>query len=251
MIDKLFLAWRNPGNRSWLPIGILEYKNDMYYFQYTKGAKVQNFQTFGQMTDLNKTYTSDVLFPLFKNRLLSKSRPEYEDFLNWLDINSKEGNDLLELARSGGIRATDELQLFPMPEKNKDGEYEALFFAHGLSHISKNYMERLSQLVKGEKLLLLKDIQNTFDPSALVLRSVHDPVELLGFCPAFFIQDFNKLIDINGSTNVNIFVQKVNMDAPSQLKLLCKYVTKWPDSFNAFQDEEYQPFNDSESDNKN
>jgi len=241
MNNRLVLAWRNPETRIWVAVGLLEYKDDKYYFNYTNGTKVENFIPFGQMSELSKTYVSDELFPLFKNRLLSKSRPEYEDFLDWLDID-KGNNDLLELSRSRGIRATDELQLFPIPEKCENGNYEVLFFSHGISHISKNYVKRVLELKKDDKLLLLKDIQNDTDPLALVLRTKDDPVELLGYCPAFFAKDFNYLLELNGSTNVNIHVQKVNVDAPLQLKLMCRLTTKWPDGFNSFDSEEFKPY---------
>lgn len=242
-MTKLFLAWRNPKTRTWTPVGILEYKKNLYYFKYTKGADSKEFQTFGQMTDLRQTYSSETLFPIFKNRLLSKSRPEYEDFLNWLDIvKTDEKNDLLELARSGGIRATDDLQLFPMPEKNKDGKYEVLFFSHGLSHIAENYTQRLSLLKKNDKLLIMKDIQNPIDNNALVLRTKEDPVEILGYCPSFFIADFNKLIKKNTSEKVQVYIQKINNHAPFQLKLLCKFTTDWPNDFVAFNDEIYLPY---------
>jgi len=239
---KLFLAWRNPKTRTWLPIGIIEHKNNMYYFQYTKGAENNDFQTLGQMTDLRKTYTSESLFPILKNRLLAKSRPEYEDYLNWLDIEKDNSNDLLELARSGGIRATDDLQLFPMPEKTKTNKYEVLFFSHGISHISENYINRLNSLKKGDSLLLMKDIQNQIDTDALVLRTSDDPVEILGYCPAFFINDFNKLIKYNTSLKVSVSIQKINLNAPSQLKLLCKFSTDWSGDFTPFSSKEFLPY---------
>jgi len=241
MIKKLSLVWRNPQTRTWTPVGCIEYKNSTYFFNYTNGAKDENFIPFGRMDDLSKKYSSNELFPIFKNRLLSKSRPEYEDYLDWLDIQG-EYNDFLELARSRGIRATDELQLFPIPEKNTDGNYEVLFFSHGMSHIAPDYIKRLTSLQKNDSLLLLRDIQNEVDPFALALRTKHDPVELLGYCPAFFAKDFNKLLELNGEKNVRVCVQKVNLAAPLQLKLLCKLVTKWHDDFIPFSEKDFQPF---------
>ncbi|WP_375725036.1 hypothetical protein LXN10_06385 [Arcobacter sp. KX21116] len=242
MKNKLILVWRNPNTRMWTGVGLLEYKNNKYYFNYTNGAKIDKFIPFGQMNQLNETYVSDELFPIFKNRLLSKSRPEYEDFLSWLDIKKEENNDLLELARSRGIRATDELQLFPVPEKNEKGMYEVLFFSHGISHIAKHYLERLPKLKKNDRLLILKDIQNESDPLALALRTKNDPVELLGYCPSFFVDDFNRLFELNNTNNVQVVVQKVNLDAPLQLTLLCKLTTKWPDNFQPFDREEFLPY---------
>lgn len=242
MNNKLVLSWRNPKLRAWTAVGTLEYKDDKYYFNYTNGAKAENFIPFGQMQELNKTYVSDELFPIFKNRLLSKSRPEYQDFLGWLDIEQEENNELLELSRSRGIRATDELQLFPIPEKTENGNYEVLFFSHGISHMAEHYVNRLSELKKDNELCILKDIQNESDSLALVLRTKDDPAELMGYCPSFFVEDFNLLLDKNGVNNVKVTVQKINIDAPMQLKLLCKLTTKWTKEFNVFDSEEFKPY---------
>lgn len=239
MNNKLVLAWRNPESRTWTPVGILEYINEKYSFFYTNGAKADNFIAFGQMQDKTEKYISDSLFPIFKNRLLAKSRPEYSDFLSWLDIDKEDNNEILELSRSRGVRATDDLQLFPIPEKNKEGNYEVFFFSHGISHISRSYVDRLSSLKNNDKLLIMKDIQNETDELALTLRTKEDPIELMGYCPAFFIKDFNKLLDANGVKDVEVVVQRINEDAPLQLKLLCKLVTKWPNDFNPFEEDEF------------
>jgi hypothetical protein len=240
MCNKLILTWKNSKDAIWIPVGILEYRDNQYYFKYTDNIKkVKNFIPFGKMSDLNKTYVSEELFPIFKNRLLSKSRPEYEDFLRWLDIDKSLNHELLELSISRGIRATDELQLYPIPQKNEVGQYEVLFFAHGVSHINKTHFERLHQLKPNDKLLLLKDVQNEIDPHALVLRTRDKPIELLGYCPSFFAQDFSKLMKLNGSKNVHVFVKKLNIDAPLQFKLLCKLTTKWPEKFQVFDHENF------------
>jgi hypothetical protein len=38
------------------------------------------------MHDLRKHYVSEILFPLFSNRLLDSSRPEYPDYVQWLGV---------------------------------------------------------------------------------------------------------------------------------------------------------------------
>ena len=242
MIEKLIVTWRNPDNHKWTPVAHLQYKDNKYYLNYLHGAKATSFRPFGEMKDLNNTYSAEELFPIFKNRLLSKSRPEYEDFLQWLNIDKNDENDLLELAMSKGIRATDELQLFPIPQKNDKGNYEVLFFSHGISHISKSYVKRLDTLKKGDKLLILKDVQNTVDSYALMLRTEDEPAELVGYCPAFFVKDFNKLMELNGNNKLLVTVEKVNQDAPLQLKLLCKLTTHWAEDFKAFDDKEFQAY---------
>jgi hypothetical protein len=244
MIDVLILAWQNPHNRGWIPVGRLQYKNNKYIFKYTIGAKrTKDFVPFARM-NLDNSYESEELFPIFQNRLLSKSRPEYNDYLKWLSWEDDNISPFDELARTGGIRATDSLQLFPVPKKI-NGKYEVIFFSHGISHLTPNYIERVNYLNQENKLYIMRDIQNKFDPLALVLRT-DDPPEIVGYCPKFFVQDFGRLIDNNGPGNVEVSVMKVNVNSPLQFKLLCKFSTPWPSKFVPFNDEFFQPIIEEE-----
>jgi hypothetical protein len=239
MIDELILAWQNPHNREWLPVGRLLYNNNKYLFKYTIGAKREtDFMPFGRMTPLDSSHESEELFPLFKNRLLQKSRPEYDNYLNWLGLEKDKNSPFEELARTGGIRATDSLQLFAVPKK-RNGKYEVTFFSHGISHLPPFYIERLNHLNQGNKLYLMRDIQNKSDVLALALRT-DDPPEIVGYCPKFFVKDFGRLIDSNGADKVEVSVVKVNLESPLQFKLLCKFSTNWPDEFAPFADEIFQ-----------
>ena len=243
MIDKLILAWRCPHTSEWIPVGELSYKSNKYFFEYTLGAlKAQNdghFIPFGQMVDLNKTYESNDLFPIFQNRLLQKSRPEYDDYIDWLDLNSTSLSPLNELARSGGIRATDNLQLFPIPRK-RNNRYEIRFFSHGIRYLPPCYIDRINHLNPGNKLYLMMDVQNKYDPFALALRT-GDPIEIVGYTPRFFSQDLGKLLGVNGPNNVCVSVEKVNLKSPIQFRLLCKLDTLWPNGFTPFKQELFNP----------
>ncbi|MBU4258805.1 MAG: HIRAN domain-containing protein [Proteobacteria bacterium] len=239
MIDELILAWQNPHNREWLPVGRLLYNNNKYIFKYTIGAKrAKDFVPFGRMTPLDNSHESEELFPIFKNRLLQKSRPEYDDYLNWLGLEKDKITPLEELARTRGIRATDSLQLFPIPKK-RNGKYEVTFFSHGIRHLPPIYIERVNHLNQGNKLYLMRDIQNKSDVFALALRT-DDPPEIVGYCPKFFVKDFGRLIDSNGADKVEVSVVKVNLKSPLQFKLLCKFSTIWPAEFAPFEDEIFQ-----------
>ena len=195
------------------------------------------FAPFSHMTLMDLIYESEELFPIFKNRLLQKSRPEYQDYLSWLHLSSSTVSPIEELARSGGIRGTDDLQLFPYPEE-KDGNYEVTFFSHGIRHLPSSYINRLNDLGEGEKLYIMVDIQNKFDPHALVLRT-EDPIEIVGYVPRFFSFDFNSLIKSNGQKNVIVTVEKINLNSPSQFRLLCQFKTLWPNDFKPFEAEEF------------
>ena len=239
----LVLCWREPTSREWINVGKLWQEDKLYKFCYTKGVdkaeKSGNFALFGQMDEKDKTYVSDELFPMFKNRLLQKSRPEYQDYLDWLGLD-KTLEPLDELSRTNGVRATDSLQLFEVPTK-KDGKYTTYFFSHGISHLPKNYVERIKELKKGDRLFLMQDIQNKIDQYALMIRT-DDPVELMGYCPRIYTKDLNSLIQKNGARNINLTIETINHDAPLQFRLLCKLEADWYEDFFPFLDDDFKEY---------
>lgn len=240
-MKTLYLAWQDPKDRRWYPVGRLSFDNKVYKFAYTKGAKESpRFTRFGRMKELEKSYESEELFPLFANRLLAKSRPEYKDFIKWLKLPAQNNDPLEMLAITGGIRGTDSLEVFPCPVPNKDNKYEILFFSHGLSHMPTYAIERVNNFHQGEKLFLMLDIQNPFDSSAIALRT-DDPATIIGFCPRFLTNDFKNLLGKCGNSVPDVFIEQVNKDAPLQFRLLCKFVTPWPESFKSCASEEYEP----------
>ena len=241
-VAKLYLAWQDPKNRSWYPVGILTVdENRTYRFVYTKGTQSsKNFVPFGRMFDFDSVYESKDLFPLFENRLLSDSRPEYKKYLKWLNVNEDEDNPLDILAVTGGIRATDTLEVFKCPTPNSKGEYEVDFFSHGLRHVSKRVIERVNHLKKGEGLFLARDMQNRYDSKAMALRT-DDPVEFVGYCPRYLAPDFWQLLEKNRAMDVLVTVERVNEDAPLNLRLLCKLVAPWPTGFQPCSDDKFKP----------
>ena len=236
MVEKLILGWRDHRTHDWVQVGQLSYSDGKYYFEYTKEAKdlygKEQFLPFSHMLNLDNRYESDELFPIFQNRLMHKSRPEYEDYLNWLKLSKTDLSPFMELSRSGGMRATDDLQLFPYPEK-RDGLYTVFFFSHGIRYLPENSIERINNLKTGDKLYILPDIQNTVDSHALVFRT-EVPIEIVGYAPRFFSGEFTKLMAINGPDKVSVQVEQVNSKSPSQFRLLCKIQTIWPSDFKPF-----------------
>jgi hypothetical protein len=245
--NKVYLAWRDPSDGSWRPVGILISGPDRNFrFVYTRGARsAKNFVPFNGMEDLESVYESDRIFPLFSNRLLSASRPEYGQLLGWLNIKENEGPDFLlkMLAATGGIRATDTLEVFRCPAKNADGQYEVHFFSHGLRHVSGQSLERLNRLSRGERLFLAMDEQNERDELAVALRTA-DPLEFAGYCPRYLCPDVRRLLEKNEPSQVIVTVEKVNPEAPLNLRLLCRLEAPWPPHFQPCSAEAYQPLVD-------
>jgi hypothetical protein len=238
-MKTLYLAWQDPKNRRWYPVGRLTFDNNLYKFVYTKGAKEsKQFMPFGMMNNFEAVYESEELFPLFANRLLSKSRPEYKDYLKWLKLNEKENDPLVMLAISGGVRGTDSLEVFPCPLRSMDDKYEILFFNHGLSHLPDYVIDRVNELKQGERLFLMSDVQNPFDSLAMALRT-DDPATIIGYCPRYLAEDFKTILEKCGQEIPKVMVEQVNMDAPLQLRLMCKFTSPWPESFQACANEYY------------
>ena len=227
----LFIAWQDPATRDWIPVGRLARQGGLYMFQYTKGAKrSKNFEPFGWMRDLNSLYLSEKLFPLFANRILPKSRPEYRDYLRWLGLDATEYDELDLLARSGGVRATDTLEIFPCPAPDKNGMYVGYFFCHGLRYLAPENRARVMSMKSGDRLYLMQDLQNRFDQTALVLRT-DDPVSFVGYCPRYYSTAFTQLLKKVDPKRVTVQAERVSLDAPSNLSVLCKLVAPWPKKF--------------------
>lgn len=185
-------------------------------------------------------YKSNELFPLFANRLLSKTRPEYKAFLDWLNVPNSEDDPLTLLGRSEGLRGTDSLSVSPCPEKSRDGAYLMHFFSHGLRYLPDFAVHTVKELQPGSQLFLMPDPQNRYGAYALALRT-DDPVTIVGYCPRYLSKDF--LVSLKNETPdaPRIVVEQVNIDAPIQLRLLCCIRAQWPKNFEPCSGEEYQP----------
>jgi len=230
-MKSLFVAWQDPQSRQWAPVGRLSRHAEKYHFVYTQGAKeMVNFTPFGRMTDLRAEYVSEELFPLFANRILAKSRPEYDQYLGWLGMERSKYDALDELARTGGVRATDSLELFACPEPTKDLNYEVYFFGRGLRHLHPENQQRAAELKPGERLYVMPDPQNEFDSMALLMRT-GDPITLVGYAPRYFSAEFTQLMDLVDIQNVKVTVERVNLDAPLQYRILCRINSPWPAKF--------------------
>jgi hypothetical protein len=238
----LFLAWKNPLGHSWFTIGRLTFDGNNYKFVYTQGAlEAQEkcaFQPLLSFPRLDEVYTSTQLFPVFSNRLMSRSRPDYESFMQWLNINQESNEPFAILARSGGERVTDTLAVFPYPEPEEQGQYHLYFFSHGLRHLSKSAIERINHLELGEKLLLAHLTQNFDNRPALTLNT-QDKL-LVGYCPQYLYAGVFEILQKNSSISVG--VERVNKPpTPFQFRLLCKMTGNSSEEFRPFSTNQYQP----------
>ncbi len=232
-MKTLFVAWHSTEveNAAWGPVGRLDYDGQVYSFFYTRGAMtLSGFRPFEEMPDLEQVYESESLFPLFANRLLSPSRPEYEAFLRWGGFNTGTSPDPIAiLGVTEGIRQTDAIEVFPCPVSDEGG-YCNKFFLHGIRWMPTAAVDRVNRLKESERLLVMPDPCNQFDPNAVAVRTESERT-LIGYVPRYLAQDVHKLLRECDPECVELFVQRVNCDAPSQHRLLCRMNACWPQGF--------------------
>jgi hypothetical protein len=242
-VKTLFLAWQDPISRTWFPIGKLTHANGLYSFVYLQGAvsaqQQANFQALWGFSDLHHCYQSIELFPLFSNRLLRSSRPDYQDFVQWLNLPVHQDDPIALLARSGGQRKTDSLEIFPDPEPDEQGAYHIHFFAHGLRHFPETTHRFVQSLLVATPLRIVHDVQNPVDSRALILRT--DDLQFVGYCPRYLTQDLFVLLN-QFPHQVSVTVERVNLPpTPLQFRLLCNLTAQWPQGFHPFTAPDYQP----------
>ena len=216
----LFVAWQDPESRAWFPIGRLWLENGVYRFVYVKGvesAVANGFRLLAAFPQSDIVYSSAELFSFFRNRVMSKSRPDFPGYISRLNL--MEGNfDPLDILSREGRRATDQLELFPMPELH-DGHYRVHFPLRGMSYFPTSAQQRALQLQPGDVLDALLDVQNGNDPRAVMVRT--RDYHILGFVPRFLATELRAVL-VNNPNAIEILVGKVNAPpVPIQHRLIC------------------------------
>jgi hypothetical protein len=230
-----------PDQTGWRPVGRLEHDGDLYRFWYTAGARKTGFRPFTQMEQLDQVYESEELFPLFANRLLSESRPEYEAYLRWSGFDIDNPPDpIVVLGVTEGIRETDAVEVFPCPAPDAEGCYFNKFFLHGIRWLPDATIERIGKLQEGERLKLMLDLQNEHDPQAVALRTETGRMQI-GYVPRYLAHDVWQLVHQCDVDFIEMYVARVNRDAPLQNRVLCQMRACWPDGFQPCSGEDFQP----------
>jgi hypothetical protein len=112
---SLIVAWQHPETRLIAPVGLLEHGRGLgYRFRYLRRAStVEGFLPFLSFPEWQRTYTSQHLFPLFSQRIMSPRRPDFSQFLHQLHLN-EDATPWEQLARSEGRRTGATVQVFPI-----------------------------------------------------------------------------------------------------------------------------------------
>jgi len=194
------------------------------------------------MPELEAVYESDSLFPLFANRLLSPSRPEYEAFLTWGGFDpSLPPDPLAVLGVTQGLRQTDSLEVFPCPMPDENGAYLSKFFMHGVRWMHPAALERIASLATGEPLRLSLEVGNPYDADAVSLLTCDRKNRLLiGYIPRYLARDVRDLCDECHLDFIEVKVERINAGAPLQQRVLCSMRSCWPDGFTPCSGEQFK-----------
>jgi len=240
IMRKLFLTWQDKKSRQWFPVGKLIFDGKTYCFFYIEGAleaqKEANFQPLVSVPDFRAIYESDELFPMFYNRLMPDSRPEYKQTIEILCIPEDYNDPLAFLARTGGAKVTDNFEMFCYPKLDEKGEYNLHFFAHGLRYLPECSIERIGKMNQGDKIDLAHAFQNPYETNALQLHTRDNFI--VGYCPSYLLGDMN---EVRQYKDIEVCVERINKSAPLQFRFLCRLIFPQMKNYRPFATKNYKP----------
>ena len=227
----LFLAWQDKEQtRLWFPVGRLDvnYEGSSYCFRYTGGAKrakrEAGFPLLLEFPRLDETYWSPELFPVFQNRVMNRARPDFTDYLRYLDLPN--GDDPIEiLSVNGGSRVTDTYEVFPKLVKREDGSFTCRFFLHGWRYVKQAAQDRLAELTPEEELHM--EVQHDNPVDGLAVQMLTTDCHMIGWTPRYLVNDLAKVMN-NASDTYKAKVVRINpQPAPSKQRVLIEMTGKW------------------------
>jgi hypothetical protein len=168
-IDRLLVIWGEPaaGNRH--VIGHLARFAGEFRFWYEDDlakAQARGFQMLPEFPEHRRVdgpYAGRYLFALFAERIPALTRRDAAAMMTAWGVDHPD--DQFEvLARSGGIRATDRLELAEYRALNDDLSQPLEFRIAGRRHIAD-----AASLAVGDAVSLLREPDNTADPAAVIV----------------------------------------------------------------------------------
>ena len=201
---RLAVTWQHPVNRRHEPVGLLTCDSGLFRFRYLARADdVEGFQPFLGTPDLNGDHVSPRLFPLFAQRVMRLSRPDFPRYLEALCLPS-DADQWQILARSQGQREGDGIRVFMEPLVDANGATRSTFLVHGVRHrlaANPHVEAALAALVPGEQLTLVNEPDNPADAQAILVSDQRDVA--LGWIPSVLLTYVNTAV-ASGTTEIRV-----------------------------------------------
>jgi hypothetical protein len=247
-MNSLFLAWQDTGpTRAWFPIGRLDADlvHQHFTFGYTQGAEraatTAGLRPLESFPDFHRTYESNELFPLFKNRVMESSRVDFVEYLRQLDLEPSEANPISILSVTGGTRQTDNLQVFPKIERQEEGRFCCRFFLHGSRYANPSAQAALTQLKGGEELRIALELNNP--ATRLALQVETQDYHMIGWAPRYLIGDLKKAIDDSPEAVIGKVVKVNPAPAPANQRVLIELTGRLPEGHEPMSSVDFQLIN--------
>jgi hypothetical protein len=224
---------------------VLSFDGGLYKFAYLDRAKaIDGFRPLLGFEDLDYSYESDGLFPLFAQRAMDPRRPDYGRYISELALDET-STPWEQIARSGGTREGDTLQLFPVP-RFSDGAWKCFFLASGVRYLLKKSVmvdgvprgsyepealeKLLNDLEPGDVLQLEAEPDNEWSRFALLVTT--EGGEPLGYVPQLLVEALNVP---HSDHKVHAKVEQVNpLEAGWHMRLLVEMTADLDASFEFF-----------------
>ncbi|QCB50022.1 hypothetical protein E5720_06935 [Rhodococcus sp. PAMC28707] len=240
-VRDLLVLWRHPVTRWIQPIGRLSQGLDHYSFSYTRAAaEIPELRTLPGLPDLWRRYDSQSLPAVFGQRVMERSRSNYDTYMTWLGLDPRMATPWEQIVYSGGRRAGDTLQFMEVPCV-VDGRVHARFLVNGIRHVAGqpctfvNRVTRVSpreheaafaRLHVGAIVTIEAEIENESDENASMVTAGGVP---LGWVPRSLSQGVRKLLAYGPISPTVIAVRGI--DTPSHLRLVLDLDVEVPDGF--------------------
>ena len=237
----LYVSWQVGDRGSFVPVGVLtQLSGGAYDFRYLRGAEAgTGFRPFIGFPDLHHVYRSTELFPFFENRLMPRSRSDHSSYLGALAL--PEDADPFEiLARSGGRRATDTIEVVAEPVVDQaTGHATCHFLVRGVRHVP-GAEDAIDGLAVGDLLRTEPDAANEYDEFARLLVTLGGaPV---GYLPSYLSEFVHRSARTGSDEAIKVSVVHIgDRDGPSHFRLLCRLVAAWPAGQPPFAGKAFEP----------
>ena len=241
--SKLYVTWRHPEGLIH-PVGLLTQRvsngSESYRFVYLKRSESlgESFPPLPGLPDLHRVYESEDLFPVFRNRQMSRRRPDYKEYVRKLGLDI-DTDPFVVMANSQGRKLTDRIELFAPPTRTEDANLTTSFFARGIRH-REGAPDAVTALRSGDVLTLVDEPNNEVNPRAILIAIPEGTC--VGWVPDYLVDTVHELRDLASEQAVSITAERVNPpDVAPNMRLICRLTAPWPDNFEPLSEPDFLP----------